>query len=680
MPVPLDSNAWRRTIRGRLFVVTVAFTVWAAVIEARLFYLQVYDHAHLTSEASHQQSRLIDMPARRGDLLDRNGRLLAYSVDADSVYAVPAELKGVQEAIDLLCKALDGCSAQERQTLRRRFATQPAFAYVRRLVTTDQARRVMALHLPGVGLMKEPRRYYPNRELAAHLLGYVGRDDREREVGRGGIESRYDAEVRGRDAKLLVQHASGRAFGRVGDPPVPGKSIELTIDENLQYIAERELRAGVRENRAAGGVALMMDPSTGEILAMASEPTFNPNEYGKADRDARRNRAVQDSYEPGSTFKMITATAGLEERAVTPETLIETGNGVLKAGSRLIKDTHAHGTIPFRDVIALSSNIGSVRVGWRLGAERLGKYVGLFGFGRRLSRDFNGSENAGQVWNPAGWKPNEALASVAMGYQIGVTPLQMAAAASAIANGGELLRPRVVRAWIEGNTRRVTQREVIRRVASTRTMATLTEILEEVVESGTAKTTQIEGFTSAGKTGTSQKLVGGHYSHSEYNASFVGFVPSRKPALTIIVWIDTPRAGSTYGGVVAGPIFQRIAAEALRYLGIPPTLNPAAPVLVQRQQPQNEIRVAGPVRPLTVLTPPPSQNAGALLLPDLRGLGGREALRVLARLGLSARVSGDGTVLEQEPPAGTAVEAGATCRLALSRSTPREVAAGGLKP
>ncbi|RPJ57969.1 MAG: penicillin-binding protein 2, partial [Acidobacteria bacterium] len=361
MPEPLDPTAWRPAVRGRLLFVAIAFAAWAAVIEGRLVYLQVYDHEHLKNEAIRQQLQTIDMPAQRGDLYDRHGRLLAYSVDADSVCAVPAEVKSAGATLEKLCEALDGCTAKERSTLQRRFATQNSFAYVRRYVTPDQARRVMGLDLPGVFLMKEPKRFYPNRELAANVLGYVGLDDKTgRQKGLGGLEARYDAKVRGRDSKLLVEKVSTtRELRRVGDPPVPGASLELTIDQTLQHIAERELRAGVQANRAAGGVVVIIDPNTGEILAMASEPSFNPNEYGRVDEDSRRNRAVQDSYEPGSTFKMITATAGLQERVVTPDTWIDTGNGILKLGYRVVRDTHPHYTIPFRDVIALSSNIGS---------------------------------------------------------------------------------------------------------------------------------------------------------------------------------------------------------------------------------------------------------------------------------------------------------------------------------
>jgi cell division protein FtsI (penicillin-binding protein 3) len=684
MAQPLDPNAWRQTVGNRLLVVAAILGLWAAAIETRLVFLQVVNHDFYVAEARSQQEQIIDIKGRRGDIVDRHGAVLAYSADAESVAVWPAELNSVSFTIDAVCRALGGCSSQEISTLRARLDKKRGMVWVRRAVPSDAAAAVAALNIKGVRLIREPHRYYPKRELAAHVLGYVGVD----EQGLNGIEERYDRDfLRGRPGKLLVQQDNRkRPFSLVGDPPVPGKTLELTIDSRLQYLAERELHAGVVENRAAGGVAIIMDPATGEILAMASEPTYNPNDYQLFDENTRKNRAVEDTYEPGSTFKMVTATAGLEERVVNPETPLETGNGVLvmEGSGRVVRDTHAHGTIPFREAIAMSSNIGAIRVGWKLGIDRLYKYVTQYGFGTRLSPDFGRHESAGIVWPSSVWKHDGTLASVAMGYEIGVTPLQMAAAASAIANGGELLKPRVLRAVIDGNSRRLVPRTVIRRVASPETFATLLPILEEVVESGTAKTTQIEGYTSAGKTGTSAKLVkvGNKlvYSKSEYNASFVGFVPSRNPAMTILVWIDSPGAGKTYGGVVAGPVFQRIATQALRTLAVPANVNPPAPVLVTRQA-TNEIRVAGPVSPLTILAPPPAPTRGGdLVLPELRGLGGRDALRVLARLGLSARVSGDGVVLEQDPAAGSEVEAGAGCRLVLGRVVSREVRAGGERP
>jgi cell division protein FtsI (penicillin-binding protein 3) len=409
-----------------------------------------------------------------------------------------------------------------------------------------------------------------------------------------------------------------------------------------------------------------MDPRSGEILAMANYPTFNPNAYRDADTDARRNRAVQDLYEPGSTFKIITASAALDEKVVRPDDAIDVSAGMIRFGrSRVIRDDHRYNVLTFRGVLAKSSNVGAIKVGLRLGARRFGSYVSKFGFGRRLSPDFPG-ENAGIVWDPS--KLNDsALASMLIGYQVGVTPLQMATAVSAVANGGELIQPRVVRAVIRGEQRLRVPRKVLGRPISESTAATLRVLLEAVTdEGGTATKAQIPGFTVAGKTGTAAKLVDGRYSTSQYNASFVGFVPSQQPVYTIVVVIDTPRVGSYYGGIVAAPIFQRIGEAALRYAGVPPTINPAPPVLLARNTEGHEQRTSGPVG-----LPPVAVNDAALrsasTYPDLRGLGARDALRALARLGVNARLHGAGIVVAQQPEAGTPVERGSSGTLWLER-------------
>lgn len=661
----VDPNLWRGTIGRRTTIVIAAFLLWAVAIEARLVYFQVVDHDRMVALATDQQSRRVPLLAPRGEMLDRHGTLLAYSVDLDTIGAEPRQAGDPQRAVARLCGALGDCTREEVRTLVQRFRSGRGYVYVRRKVTAEEAKRVRDLKLPWVVFHKEPRRYYPNVSLAAHVLGYVGKED----VGLGGLEATYDARVRGRDGELLVLNdGQRRTFSStIVEPPVPGASLELTIDRYLQYIAERELRAGVAEHRAAGGAVVIMDPHTGEILAIANEPTFNPNVYTKAGPTEWRNRAVQDIYEPGSTFKMVTASAALESGTFSADDVIDTGDGVIRLGSRRVSEYegHRYGALSLTDVMVKSSNVGAIKIGFKLGAERLGRFVRAFGFGTRLSPDFPG-ENAGMVWAPERWSES-TLMSVSMGYEIGVTPLQMAVAASTIANGGELVQPRVVRAVIEGNRRSPVRRRVVRRVISQQVAASLTEIMEAVVERGTAKSARIEGYAIAGKTGTAAKLVNRYYSRSDYNASFVGFLPSRRPALTILVVIDTPRGGKGYaGGVVAAPIFHRIAEAALRYLGVPPSVNPLPPLVVTRR-PQ-PLKVAGPVRPLLIAPVAGPLAEGQLRLPELRGLSGREAMRVLARLGIGARVSGDGLVVDQFPLPGTPVEPGAWCRLSLSRT------------
>jgi cell division protein FtsI (penicillin-binding protein 3) len=500
------------------------------------------------------------------------------------------------------------------------------------------------------------------------VLGFVGADNQ----GLAGLEATYDEKLRGRPGQMLLEF-DGRSrerhvFNRVGQDPVPGASLELTIDAYLQNLAERELKAGVFENNAVGGAVVMLDPATGEILALANYPTFNPNSPGLFQADQRRNRGVQDVYEPGSTFKIVTASAALEEKTMRPTDLIETGGSIAIGPKRVVREAQGHnyGTISFADVIVKSSNVGAIKIGFRLGSERLSRYVAKFGFGTRLSPDFPG-ESAGLVGQPAKWS-DSTLASVSMGYEIGVTPLQMAAAASAVANGGELVQPRIVRAVIDADGRRLVPRKVLRQVTSPETAAEMTAIMEEVVTQGTGKMALLEDFTVAGKTGTANKVQDGHYLKNDYNCSFVGFVPSRKPALTIIVVIDSPRGPNpAFGGTVSAPIFRRIAEAALRYLGVTPSVNPAPPVLIARSDEGRQVTVSGPTAPLAIVPATGPSIAGQVVLPELRGLSLREALRVLARLGITPRVSGEGVVIEQDPLPGTALESGGACRLALGR-------------
>jgi cell division protein FtsI (penicillin-binding protein 3) len=661
--LPPDPH-WRPVLKRRLMVAAGVLVLWALAIEVRLVVLQVVQHSELVARAERQQMSTVLAPAKRGEIYDRGGRLLAYSVDADTIYAVPTEITDPVKTAAALCDALEDCTRKSRDELRDRLSQDRAFVYVRRRATPMQAKRVAALALDGVAFRKESKRYYPNRELAAHLLGYVGVDN----VGLAGLEATYDKTVRGREGKLLVQTDARRhVFSRLERSPTAGASIELTIDEHLQYIAEREVRAGVDAARADGGTAVIMDPHTGEILAMASYPTFNPNDYGDAPATARRNRAVQDIYEPGSTFKIVTASAALQERVVTPDEMIDTQHGVIKfPGRKPITDMgFDHGVLSFTDVIVKSSNVGAIKVGLKVGAERMGLYVRRFGFGRPSSPDFP-SESPGIVWDSS--KLNDSgLASMSMGYQVAVTPLQMAAAASAVANGGTLYEPHVVRAVIKGAQRTVVEPKAVRQAIHPDTAATLTDIMEKVVTDGTGKRSSLVSYNVAGKSGTANKLVNGRYSESQQNVSFVGFVPSRNPVFTVIVMIDSPRVGGDTGGVIAAPIWKRIADASLRHLGTTPTINPAPPVIVARNHETPVTPAAAVGTPNVVAMPANMTETG---LPDLRGMSAREALRELARLGLTARMQGTGVVVDQDPAAGSPLEPGATCTLVLNRRVP----------
>lgn len=665
VPHPL---AWRTTLQSRLMAVAILFAVWTVGIEARLLYLQILQHGELQTRADRQQLDTIDVPAKRGEILDRHGRVLAYSVDADTIFANPQENDDPERTASLVCSALEDCDDDMRQAMARALRKKTQFVYLARKVTPAEASRVRDLNLKGVAFLKENRRYYPKEELAAHVLGYVGTDN----VGLAGLESAYDAHVRGKDGKVLVttdarQHA---VFSRVDRAATSGAALELTIDQYLQHIAERELQAGVLDTRATSGSVVVMDPRTGEILALANWPTFDPNAFLDFRENARRNRAVQDLYEPGSTFKLVTASAALEEDVIDTDDPINCAPGFIKfEGRPPIRDVHTYGVLPFSDVIVKSSNVGAIKVGLKLGSERLVRYVSRFGFGQPIAPDFRG-ESPGIVWDPARLDAS-ALASVSMGYQVAVTPVQMAAAASSIANGGTLMEPRVVRAVIKNGRRTVVQPRALRRTVSQGTAAELTAIMEEVVERGTATRAKIPGFTVAGKTGTAAKLVNRSYSRSDYNASFVGFVPSRNPVLTIIVVIDSPRGGY-YGGVAAAPVFQRIAEASLRQLGVAPNINAPAPVLVARHEDGVPLTpTAGRPSPAAVI-----ERTEPGTMPDLRGMGAREALRMLTGLGMVARMVGDGFVLEHTPEAGTPLVRGDRAVLKLGRRPP-VVPAGG---
>lgn len=656
-------QAWRSIMRRRLFIGGAIFAVWVIAIEARLSYLQISQHDKLVLRAERQQNRSVKTDPKRGEIVDRKGRVLAYSVDADTVYAIPTAIDDPTDVATALCRVLNDCDETQKSTLKRRLGQEKAFTYIQRRVTPEEARRVASLNLEGVGFLKENRRYYPNKDLAAHLLGFVGTDNQ----GLSGIEFRYEKEISGRPGKVLIQtDAKRRAFGRVEQPPTAGADVELTIDKYLQHIAERELASAVQLHKASGGTVVILDPYSGDIFAIANLPTFNPNAFAQSSSVDRRNRAVQDVYEPGSTFKLVTAAAAFEEGLTNRNELFDVSAGEIRVGNSITKDMHTYGVISFEDVIVLSSNVGAIKVGLRLGPERFSRYIRRFGFGESISRDLSG-ESPGIVHNPA--KITELdLKSMSMGYGVSVTPLQMASAASAVANGGQLIEPRIVRSIISNGIRTPERkRRVIRRAITSETAAELTEIMEAVVERGTAKQAKVFGYTVAGKTGTAEKLVNGRYSGSQHYASFVGFVPSRQPELTILVVIDDPQKPLYTGGAVAAPVFRRIAEAALRHLAIPPTIDSPSPLLVSAKTPKNiSLRPTDAYR----IANAPSVNNKSFqngLMPDLRGLSARKVIEVLTEVGLTARLNGNGFVFKQDPSPGTRVKRGEVAVINLMR-------------
>lgn len=659
-PAPFE---WRLKLRSRLAVCVAVLGLWTVAIEARLLYLQVIVHDDMVARAEGQQFRTVKTAPPRGTITDRDGRLLAFSVDAQTVSANPKVITDPAETARRLCSVLEGCDGERRAGIEAALRRDSYFAFIARQVPPEQARKVAELELEGINIYKESRRYYPNVGLAAHVLGYVGIDNE----GLAGLERAYEKRIRGQEGVMVLQtDGRQRAVGaREERAATAGESLELSIDSYLQHVAERELQAGVKEFNAKGGTVVIMSPQTGEILALANYPTFNPNAFKLADPEARKNRAIQDVYEPGSTFKLVTASAAIEERILETSDLIDCAPGFITFPGRVIRDVHTYGALTFEDVIVKSSNVGAIKAGLKIGPERLGLYINRFGFGTALSPDFRG-ESAGIVWNPADLDPS-ALASVSMGYQVSVTPLQMAAAVSSVANGGTLYEPRVVRAFVRDGRREVVEPKVLRRTITPETAATITGIMEEVVDRGTAKQAQIEGFTIAGKTGTAQKIIDRRYSKSDYNVSFVGFLPSRKPALTIVVLIDSPHGKVTaYGGTVAAPIFKRIAEPAMRHLGIGPNLNAPPPVMVARAEDFGKASRAGGRQDVEAVV----TRAAYGRVPDVRGLSAREAVRSLLRVGLTPRLDGDGFVLEQSPAADALLVPGEAAVLKLGRRAP----------
>ncbi len=667
----------------RLYFLAVCGTVWALVIVAQLFHLQILRHRLLLKEAQHQSDRTITVKARRGAIVDRNERPFAISVDAPSIYADPSAMQNPKEATRALARAL-GYSASEQKELLGLLRQDRSFVWIKRQVDPAIARAVRELRLEGVGFETESRRYYPKRDLLSPVLGYVGLDSQ----GMAGLEYSLDEDLRGRAARVTVRlDARRRPMGEIEKPPTEGRKVTLTIDERIQHVTETALGEAIRDTGSVSGVAVVLDPRTGEVLAMSSLPSFNPNRFAAFPEKDRGNRAIADSYEPGSIFKIITAATALQQGVVSPLEIIDCGNGFIEIAGIRINDHHVFSSLTFQDVIAKSSDIGVVRVAQRLGSEKFYASMKAFGFGVRTGLGLPG-ETGGLLRSPRSWSAL-SLASMSFGQEIGVSAIQMASAAGVIANGGYWMKPYIVKRIDEpwGEMVRefspVAERKVIEPETADRVMA----LLREVVISGTGKKAKVEGFEVAGKTGTAQKTdASGRYSMIDHVASFVGFVPASRPALVVLVSLDTPKGARNEGGDVAAPVFSRIANEAARLLAIPPD-DPTRNIRLVTYSPETIARTTfaadRPRDPLKLTSDDPR------IMPDLRGLSLREAALMAARYGLAVEIHGRGVVAGHTPFPGTPIEPGMTCSLDLS-STPRPGselaatttprAAGGARP
>ncbi len=664
---PLDPHPaapGERLVRLRLMLLALSVCLWGVVVFIRLVQLQVLERVSYARQAARQSERTINLDSRRGAIVDRNGHDLALSVDAESIYAVPQEIEDPERAAVHLARALSLDTAA-RKDLQVQLAKNRAFVWVKRKADPRHARAVRDLQLPGIGFLTENRRYYPKRELASQVLGYVGLDN----TGMSGIEYAFEDEIRGKAAKVTVHiDARRRPVGHTEKPSTDGNTIVLTLDETIQHAAEKELERSMQETSSIAGVAVVMDPRTGEVLAMANRPTFNPNRFAAYGSARWRNRVVADAYEPGSIFKIFTAAAGLQEKVVDPDEVIDCGRGSIEVAGTVINDHHVFDQLTFRDVIAKSSDVGVVRIAQRLGRENFNRYLTEFGFGTATGVELPG-ESAGLLRPPPRWSAL-SLPSLSFGQEVGVTALQMASAVSAVANGGYLMRPQIVKR-IETSTGALVKEGkpvAVRRVLEPGTIDTLTEILKEVVRSGTGKRAAIPGFVVAGKTGTAQKVdASGRYSMIDHVASFVGYVPASRPALVILVSLDTPRGAANQGGDVAAPLFQRIAEQSLRHLAVPPD-DPDRSLRMVEYRPTSIVPAS--FQPQAAEPPTaPAAPADPGLMPDLRGRSAREAALMAARRGLIVELKGSGRVVGQAPEPGTEIEAGAPCVLTLGRDS-----------
>jgi cell division protein FtsI (penicillin-binding protein 3) len=548
----------------RLYVLGALLAMWCFGICIRLTYLQIFRYGSFAERAQHQQQRTAELSPRRGVIYDRAGRELAMSISVDSVFAVPSEIPNLASAVSLVSHVT---KADPRELLAKCKASK-SFCWLARKADADIADRIRSLNLRGIYFQKESKRFYPKRELAAQILGYVGMDDQ----GLSGIERQYEDGLQGKPGTMLISvDAHKKWFSSVEKQPEPGKNVVLTIDEQIQYIAERELAAEMERTRAEAGTVVVENPHTGEILALANYPTFNPNLSREITPQRLKNHAVSDVYEPGSTFKLVTLAAALEEKVTRPSEVFDCQMGSIVVNGMRIHDDHPWGNLSVAEILLHSSEVGAIKIGLRLGEDRFYKYIRGFGFGQQTGIELPG-ETRGLTKPVSRWS-KVSIAAISTGQEIGVSPLQLAAMVSTIANDGVWLAPRIVVAATE--PQRAPQTVAFhagegRRVISPMTAAEMKQMMQGVVLTGTGRKAILEGYSSAGKTGTAQKVdpMTHAYSRTKYIASFAGFAPINDPSIVVAVIIDSP-VGPHHGADVSAPVFQRISQQVLEYLHTP---------------------------------------------------------------------------------------------------------------
>ena len=596
--------------RARFWIICLFFSVWALAIGGRLFWLQVVRHKEFQERAEKQQLRTFEVAPRRGVLYDRNLHELAMTVQADSFYAVPSEIDDKQRAawVDSTAHELaavvhtdpDDVLTSEAQ-IAERLDNGRSFAWVARRVTPEVAARVKALNIKGVYSQKEFQRFYPDNEIAAQVLGYVGVDDN----GLGGLEQRFEPQLHGAPGRMYTaMDARRKVLGSSEHEPEPGQNMVLTIDENIQFLAERALDHAMEKTHADNGTVVVQDVHTGQILALAIRPTFDPNQARKTTRALLKNHAVSDVYEPGSVFKLVTYSAALELHVTSPDDKIDCQGGQMALPGRIIHDDKSDhfGVITVHEALEHSSDVAAVKLAQKVGQEKFYEYIRKFGFGARSGLELPGETRG--LLQPINRWGTTSYASIAIGQEVGVTPLQLVSMVSTIANGGTYLPPHVLIPGQVGNAAHAEGTPQpspfkpdgempnplppgAHRVLSEMTAAQMRKMMEGVVLFGTGKPAQLNGYSSGGKTGTAQKIDPATHTYSKtmHIASFAGIAPVNNPAISVAVVIDNPHGGSYYGTAVSAPVFAEVAQQVLEYLGVPHDIEVQAPRVKSKPEP-----------------------------------------------------------------------------------------------
>ncbi len=642
--------------KARVIVISIFLFFSFVLIVGRMFQLQVLKKEELYKLAARQQLSQIPLVPKRGTICDRNENELAVSVEVDSVYADSKRIIEVEKAV----QKLSAVFPNNQRELREKLKSRKSFEWIERKISPQETEAVKALHLSGIHFLKENKRFYPHSHLAAHVIGFVGLDSK----GLEGIELQYDVLLNGKQNVLTMERdAKGRAIMMSGDSHEKEdhyRNIILTIDKQIQHIAETELSHAVQKWGANGGMVIVMDPMTGKILAMTSHPFFNPNRFIQYRPRSWRNRAVSDIFEPGSMFKAFLTAAVLEEKVVQPTDSFYCENGFYTVYDRTIRDHSKHGWLTFQQVIKVSSNIGVAKAAEKIGRERFYRYLCDFGFGEKTRVGLPG-EAKGILQHPRYWAPI-TLNTIAFGQGIAVTGIQIATAFSAIANGGVLMKPLVVERITDerGKVVQAFQPEAVRRVISEETSRKVIALLKAATEKGgTGEKAVPPGFEVAGKTGTAQKVDSflGGYSEDKFTSGFIGFAPAERPKIVVLVVIDEPQ-GSTYGGIVAAPVFKAIIEKVLPHLNVLPKGTMIVKDESNRFEKREEPRllpVAGEIKV--------RKGSEKVVMPDLTGLSMRSALRRIEGKGLIIKISGNGWLVEQVPKAGAVIDKGEICYL-----------------